>query len=255
MRVARERSYGSSAEQGWDTTISTNVMYNQSPSLWTRWAPPAVRNLIALNFVLWLASIVFLQRGFDMASLFGLHYFGSEAFRPFQLITYQFLHSTESIQHVFFNMFALFMFGAPVEYRWGTKRFLIFYLLCGVSAALTQELSWWWDLRDIAGYALIALPSGTVTTAEFLNILTTVGASGSVFGILLACGMLFPNSIVRVYFVLPLKMKYFVILYGAFELFAGIYNTWGNVAHFAHLGGMLGGIVLILLWRKKGIIN
>lgn len=230
-------------------------MYTQPSSGWTRWAPPAVRNLIALNFVIWIASLLFLNMGMDLSDRFGLHYLGAEAFRPYQLITYQFLHSTSSIQHVFFNMLALFMFGAPVEYRWGTKRFLIFYLLCGVSAALTQELSWWWDLREVLQYALINLPSGTVTTADFLNLLTTVGASGSVFGVLLACGMLFPNSTVNVYFVFPVKMKYFVIIYGAIELFAGIHNTWGSVAHFAHLGGMLGGIILILLWRKKGVID
>lgn len=229
-------------------------MYTDSSSRWTRWAPPAVRNLIALNFVIWIASLVFERMGVDLAEIFGLHYIGADAFRPYQLLTYQFLHSTTSLQHVFFNMLALYMFGAPIEYRWGTKRFLIFYLLCGISAGLTQELSWWWDLRGIKEYALIALPSGTIPTAEFLDMLTTVGASGSVFGVLLGCGMLFPNSIVSIYFIFPMKMKYFVLLYGAIELFAGIHNTWGNVAHFAHLGGMLGGIILILLWRKKGII-
>ena len=231
------------------------MYYSQPPSAWTRWAPPATRNLIVINLLLWLASLVFLRRGLDLGELFGLHYFDAELFRPYQLITYQFLHSTTSFEHVFFNMFALWMFGAPVEYQWGWKRFLLFYLLCGVTAGLTQELSWWWDLRDITRYAYINLPTGIVGVPEFLNLLTTVGASGAVFGILLACGMLYPNSVVRIYFILPLKMKYFVILYGLFELFAGISNTWGSVAHFAHLGGMLGGIILILLWRKKGVIR
>lgn len=230
-------------------------MYRQSPSAWTRWAPPAVRNLIVLNFLFWLASLVFLRRGLDLGELFGLHYFGAEAFRIYQLVTYQFLHSTSSFEHVFFNMFALWMFGTSVEYQWGSQRFLFFYLLCGITAGLTQEFAWWWDLRDITSYAYVTLPSGIVGVPEFLNLLTTVGASGAVFGILLACGMLFPNSVVRIYFVLPMKMKYFVLLYGAFELFAGISNSWGEVAHFAHLGGMLGGIILILLWRKKGVIR
>lgn len=227
----------------------------QNSSAWTRWAPPVTRNLILINLVLYLASIVLLRRGIDLPELFGLHYIGSEAFRPWQLITYQFLHSTQSFDHVFSNMFALFMFGAAVENVWGQKRFLIYYLLCGISAALVQEVSWWWDLGSaLKGYTSVATPTGVVPVAEFLTYLNTIGASGSVFGILLAAGMLFPNSHVFVGFLIPVRMKYFVVLYGLFELFAGIHNTWGNVAHFAHLGGMLGGIILILLWRKRGKI-
>lgn len=233
----------------------TTEMYNSSSSWWTRFAPPAVRNLIAVNLLLWLTSLVLLNRGIDLAELFGLHYLGAESFRPYQLLTYQFLHSTSSFEHVLFNMFALFMFGSSVEYQWGSKRFLLFYLLCGITAGLTQEASWWWELRDLAHYAYIQTPDGVLGIPSYLNLLITVGASGSVFGILLACGMLFPNSIVRIYFILPMRMKYFVLLYGLFELGAGIHNTGGTVAHFAHLGGMLGGIILILLWRKKGVIR
>ena len=152
-------------------------------------------------------------------------------------------------------MFALYMFGSSIEYFWGSKRYLIYYLLCGISAGLVQELSWYYELREVVQYASVQLPSGIVPLDTFLSMLNTVGASGAIFGILLASGVLFPNSYVLIGFAIPLKMKYFVFLYGAFELFAGIHNTWGQVAHFAHLGGMIGGAILIYLWRKKGVIR
>ena len=227
----------------------------QSSSAWTRWAPPATRNLIVINFIIYFASVLLLRRGFDLAEVAGLHYFESSAFRVWQLLTYQFLHSTASIEHVLSNMFALYMFGSSIEYFWGSKRYLIYYLLCGISAGLVQELSWHYELREVVQYASVQLPSGIVPLDTFLSMLNTVGASGAVFGILLASGVLFPNSYVLIGFAIPLKMKYFVFLYGAFELFAGIHNTWGQVAHFAHLGGMIGGAILIYLWRKKGVIR
>ena len=226
-----------------------------SSSAWTRWAPPVTRNLIVINFIIYLASSVFLRRGFDLTEVAGLHYFGSSSFGLWQLLTYQFLHSTSSIDHVLSNMFALFMFGSSIEAYWGSKRFLLYYILCGISAGLVQELSWYYELREVVQYASVQLPTGVIPIDGFLSMLNTVGASGAVFGILLASGVLFPNSYILVGFVFPLKMKYFVFLYGAFELFAGVYNTWGNVAHFAHLGGMLGGALLIYLWRKKGVIQ
>ena len=112
-----------------------------------------------------------------------------------------------------------------------------------------------YELGDLSGYELIRTEAGLYSTKDFLNLLVTVGASGSVFGILLAFGMLFPNAYVFVGFFIPMKAKYFVFLYGALELYLGVHNTGGGVAHFAHLGGMIGGLILILLWRKKGEIS
>ena len=227
----------------------------QSSSAWTRWAPPVTRNLIVINLLIYITSVLLLRRGIDLNELGGLHYFGASNFHFWQLITYQFLHSTASIDHVLSNMFALFMFGSSIEYFWGSKRYLIYYLLCGVSAGLVQELSWYYELQEVMRYDFVQLPSGLIARDAFLALLNTVGASGAVFGILLASGVLFPNSYVLIGFALPLKMKYFVFLYGIIELYAGIHNTWGQVAHFAHLGGMIGGAILIYLWRKKGIIR
>lgn len=230
-------------------------MMQQPSSAWSRWAPPAVRNLIVINFIIWIASMVLLRRGIDVNDLLGLHYFSAPKFSFVQLFTYMFLHSTSSIEHVFSNMFALWIFGSTIEQVWGAKRFLLFYIVSGLSAALMQELSWMYELGDLSGYEFIRTEAGVYSKQAFLDLLVTVGASGSVFGILLAFGMLFPNAYVFVGFFIPMKAKYFVFLYGALELYLGVHNTGGGVAHFAHLGGMIGGLILILLWRKKGEIS
>ena len=167
--------------------------------------------------------------------------------------------------HLFSNMFSLYMFGRLLEMVWGTRRFLIYYLVCGVGAALVQQLTWRWGMHDaMAGALMYANPSvpadqiSAMSYAELLNYCEayvnnyiTVGASGSVFGILLAFGMMFPNATIFLLFPpMPLKAKWLVIGYGVFELFCGVANTAGdNVAHFAHLGGMLFGFILIMLWK------
>lgn len=227
----------------------------QPSSLWSRLAPPVVRNLIVINLIIWIASIVLLRRGIDLNDLLGLHYFTADKFRLFQLVSYTFLHDTSSLEHVLSNMFAVWMFGSAIEQVWGSRRFIFFYILCGISAGLTQELSWMYELRGIEGYQMVDIGTELLSTRAFLDLLITVGASGSVFGLLLAYGMLFPNSYVFVGFFIPLKAKYFVLIYGALELYLGTHNTGGSVAHFAHLGGMIGGLILILLWRKRGEIS
>ena len=227
----------------------------QPSSLWSRLAPPVVRNLIVINLIIWVASIVLLRRGIDLNDLLGLHYFAADKFRLFQLVSYIFLHSTSSLEHVLSNMFAVWMFGSAIEQVWGSRRFILFYMLCGISAGLTQELFWMYELSGIEGYQMVDIGTEILSTRAFLDLLITVGASGSVFGLLLAYGMLFPNSYVFVGFFIPLKAKYFVLIYGALELYAGTHNTGGSIAHFAHLGGMIGGLILILLWRKKGEIS
>lgn len=224
----------------------------QQTSAWTRWAPPVTRNLIVINLLLWLASQALLRHGIDLDSLFGLHYFAASDFRLYQFVSYIFLHSRSGLDHVLSNMFALWMFGSTIERLWGRDRFLLYYILCGVSAGLMQQLSWLYELGDLSSYAGVTTELGVIPVESYLNMLLTIGASGSVFGILLAFGMLFPNVRIYLYFLFPVKAKYFVCLYGALELFLGVSNTGGSVAHFAHLGGMIGGLILILLWRHKG---
>jgi membrane associated rhomboid family serine protease len=187
-----------------------------------------------------------------MIDLFGLHFPGTSNFRFFQFFTYMFMHDTHSIEHVFFNMFAVYMFGRVLEQVWGPKRFLLFYLVTGLGAALTQELTWLWTVRSIASANHISIAQ-QIAFDPNVHQIVTVGASGAVFGILLAFGILFPNVPLYIMFVpIPIKAKYFVIGYGLLELFLGIAGFSGdNVAHFAHLGGMIFGFFMIMYWKKK----
>ena len=167
-----------------------------------------------------------------------------------------FLHDTSSLSHVFFNMFAVYMFGRVLENVWGPKRFLIFYIVSGLGAAVVQEAVWFFNLRELvfASQDYINLNGAQIISkSEYMNYFVTIGASGSVFGILLAFGMLFPNVPLYLMFIpVPIKAKYFVVFYGLAELFMGVANFGGdNVAHFAHLGGMLFGYFLIRYWRKN----
>ncbi len=219
--------------------------------------PPITKNLIIINALVYFASIVTPNIGIDLYKYLGLHYFTASDFNPAQFITYMFMHG--SFSHIFFNMFAVFMFGSTLEQYWGAKRYLIFYFVAGVGAGLIQELAWYIDLREILSLSegtMINVGAGQVIAKEvLLNKVITVGASGSIFGLLLAFGMLFPNSSIYVMFIpIPIKAKYFVIFYGLVELFLGVANFSGdNVAHFAHLGGMLFGFFLIKYWKKKDI--
>lgn len=264
--------------------------------------PEVVKNILIINGILYLATVVLGNRGADLTDLLGLHYFQSDKFRIYQFITYMFMHG--SFMHIFFNMFAVWMFGAAVENVWGPKKFLIFYIITGLGAAIAHYGIVYFEIQPVLGLfndyisgpsheKLIALVNSeafrsfsssdmvehyntftreynellatnpdealkiSVTymsqfKADMLNAPVVVGASGAVFGLLLAYGMLFPNSIIYIYFALPLKAKYFVILYGAIELFSGIAQVEGdNVAHFAHLGGLVTGFLLIMFWRRK----
>ena len=244
---------------------------NNSRSSFAGNLPPVTLNIIIINVIVWLAQVVFLRQGIDLTDMFGLHYVESKGFRIYQLVTYMFLHDTGSFMHVFSNMFAVFMFGRTLEHVWGSKRYLSFYMITGIGAALVQMLVVFLRIQSLKsgmsleaieevysqGYRFLQQNMNYVPDAQgSLNLLlnsVTVGASGAVFGILLAFGMLFPNAelfIIPIPF--PIKAKWFVIGYGVFELFFGIGNFSGdNVAHFAHLGGMLFGIFMILYWRKK----
>jgi len=212
--------------------------------------PLVVKNLLIINFVFFLATIAFdYVWHIDLAKYLGLHYIGASDFRPYQFVTYMFMHG--NFAHIFFNMFALWMFGNSIENAWGPKRFLIFYMVCGIGAGLTQELVQYIQLHDIVeNYQYVRLSGQNIPVDDYLNMLTTVGASGAVYGILLAFGMMWPDSRIYIYFAIPIKAKYFVIIYGLLELFMG-FNSVDNVAHFAHVGGMLWGFLLILYWRHK----
>ncbi|MDP1621594.1 MAG: rhomboid family intramembrane serine protease [Bacteroidales bacterium] len=259
--------------------------------------PPVVKNLLIINGLFFLATLSFESAfGIDLVSLLGLHYFQSDLFSPYQFVSYMFLHG--SFSHVLWNMFALWMFGYLLENVWGSKRFLTYYFVTGIGAAIIQTFVNWIDISSIQAAARAYGASPTLdgfvgfvrhhyplyyqsegTLSSFINEWTmskngvgyasqsveyirqlmklrmdvpTVGASGAVYGILLAFGMMFPNMLVYIYFLFPIKAKWIVILYGAFELFSGISNNPGdNIAHFAHLGGMIFGFFLIIYWKKN----
>lgn len=206
--------------------------------------PPVVKNLLILNVLFFLADISLQTRGIDLTQWLGLHYITAQDFYPWQFITYMFMHGNFS--HLFFNMFALWMFGYALENHWGSKRFLVYYLITGVGAALIQTGVLALEIRGMTQ----GLPP--FAAQHYINQIVTVGASGAVYGILLAFGMCFPNAPIFLYFSFPIKAKWFVIIYGVIELFAGIGGTADGVAHFAHLGGMIFGLLLILYWRKHG---
>ena len=212
--------------------------------------PTVTKNLLIINVLCFFGVIVAGRYGVDAEGLFSLHFFLAPDFNLAQLVTYMFMHA--NFQHIFFNMFALWMFGRVLEQVWGPKRFLTYYLVCGIGAGLVQEIVQYIQYASVLqGYDAVNTGLGTIPMAEYLNLMRTVGASGAVYGILLAFGMLFPNSEMFVFpLPMPIKAKYFVMGYFVIELVLGL-SAGDNVAHFAHLGGMLFGLALIIYWRKK----
>jgi len=215
--------------------------------------PPVVKNLIIINVLVYVAQVTFgSNANFDIDHMFALHDVRSVYFKPYQLITHMFMHG--GIDHLFFNMFALWMFGSLLENYWGAKRFLQFYLICGLGAALLHLGVLYFELKPV-WETFQAMPKEIKDQWEYSNRFrlneATVGASGAIFGCLAAFGYLFPNSLIYVYFLFPMKAKWFVLIYAGFELWLGVRNSAGdNVAHFAHLGGALAGIIIILIWNK-----
>jgi membrane associated rhomboid family serine protease len=215
--------------------------------------PPVVKNLLIINVLVFLAQVTFQSNEhFSIENMFALHDVRSVYFKPYQLLTHLFLHG--SIGHIFFNMFALWMFGQTLENRFGSKRFLIFYFVSGLGAALLHLGVLYFDLQPV-WEAFRSLPpeqqAEIAQSPAFKINVETVGASGAIFGCLAAFGYLFPNTMIYVYFLLPLKAKWFVLIYAGLELWMGIRNSAGdNVAHFAHLGGALAGFLLVLFWNK-----
>ena len=207
--------------------------------------PTITKNLLIINVLCFFARLAFASHGIDIDELFGLHFFLASHFQPWQLFTYMFMHA--SWQHIFFNMFALWMFGRIIEQVMGPKRFLTYYLVCGIGAGLAQELAQYIHFLTIASnYSLLSHEQ----LAYALNGWNTVGASGAVYGILLAFGMTFPEERMFIFpLPVPIKAKYFIIGYAVIELLSALSLKGDGVAHMAHLGGMLVGFLLLLYWR------
>ena len=209
--------------------------------------PIVTRYLLIANLLVFLLTGILQRYGIDLNALGGLHYVSAGSFHWWQPITYMFLHANMS--HIFFNMFAVWMFAPMIENEWGARRFSIYYLVCGLGAAAVQELVWMLMLSNMSTSVDMA------TLAHYAYYMNTIGASGAVFGILLAFGWLYPDVPMFIIFLpIPIRARTFVIIYALIELFAGLGSVAGfsmdNVAHFAHLGGMLFGWLLILYWRK-----
>lgn len=213
---------------------------------------PVVLNLIIINTLIFLAQGIFGDQLYAIQELFGLHTVQSVYFKPYQLLTYMFLHG--NFEHLFFNMFILFMFGTSVENYIGSKKFLLYYILCGVGAALLHMAILYFQLQPAFDY-INQLPSPEKETLlhdsrrVFNGV--TIGASGAIYGCLLAAGYFFPNAIVNLWFFMPIKLKWYVLALGVIEFFLGIRNSAGDtVAHFAHLGGAATGLLILLIWNK-----
>lgn len=209
--------------------------------------PIVTRYLLIANFAIFFIAAIVQRYGIDLNAIGGLHYWSASSFHWWQPITYMFLHANFS--HIFFNMFAVWMFAPVIEQQWGTRRFALYYLVCGLGAALIQELVWMAMLSNMSATYDIA------TLTHYAYFLNTIGASGAVFGILFAFGWLYPDVPMYILFIpVPIRARVFVIIYALIELFAGLGSVAGfsadNVAHFAHLGGMLFGWLLILYWKK-----
>lgn len=241
--------------------------------------PTVVKNLVFINAIVllmdWVGNGQFL--GLDLGRTLGLHYISSPEFRPWQLVTYMFAHG--SLFHLLGNMMGLFFLGAPLEYRWGSKRFLTYYMICGVGAALINMGVQAWEYNNLAAVLsdeeLLGMKHGGMAWLQSyadtggevspdlimlaqLFFTPMVGASGAVFGILIAFGMLYPNVELMIFpLPIPIKAKYFVTLYGLYTVYAGyagiagLPGGGGNIAHFAHLGGLVVGFITLMIWKRR----
>ncbi len=216
--------------------------------------PTVTKNLLIINVLAYLVGMVFGIHSGGFNDLFGLHFFLAPDFGVYQLVTYMFMHA--SLSHLFFNMFALWMFGCIVERTWGARKFLFFYMVCGIGAGLLQEMAqlvqyYMLAAENVKGFNFSHILSVANANAAFLNSWTTVGASGAIYGILLAFGMLYPEERMFIFpLPVPIKAKFFVVGYAAIELFMAFSTSGDGVAHLAHLGGMLFGFLLIRYWRR-----
>ena len=209
------------------------------------------KNLLVINILAFLASWVLQRSGVDLNALLGLHFFKASDFHFYQFFTYMFLHG--GFTHILFNMFALWMFGSVIERVWGPKKFLFYYIVCGVGAGIVQEMAQYGSYlyQGLADYQYVSMGGAQISMDSYINLWTTIGASGAVYGILLAFGMIFPNERMFIIpFPFPIKAKWLIVGYIAIELFSAMSGPGDGVAHMAHLGGMLFGYLLIRYWRN-----
>lgn len=209
------------------------------------------KNLLVINILAWIATWVLQRSGIDLNAMFGLHFFLASDFRLYQFMTYMFLHG--GFTHLLFNMFALWMFGGVIERVWGSKKFLFYYIVCGVGAGIVQELVQYanYSIQGLAAYEYVSAGGIKMSMDSYINLWTTIGASGAVYGILLAFGMIFPNE--RLFIIpipFPIKAKWLILGYIVIEVVSAMSGPGDGVAHMAHLGGMLFGFLLIRYWRK-----
>ncbi|WP_288280301.1 rhomboid family intramembrane serine protease [uncultured Prevotella sp.] len=218
--------------------------------------PIVTRNLLIINVLVYLLASVVELGGKSLTDWGALHFFMASDFHVYQFITYQFLHG--GFTHLFFNMFALWMFGCVIENVWGPKKFIFYYIFCGIGAGLCQEMV---QYISFAADGLTSLDPAQVlnvngqrlmTVDQIMNLSSTIGASGAVYGILLAFGMTFPNERIFIFpLPIPIKAKWFVAIYAIIEFVSAMSSVGDGVAHMAHIGGMLFGFLLILYWRKR----
>jgi len=253
------------------------MSYNFQPTTFKR-LPDVIKNLLIINGLFFVGTIVLQNFKIDLIKELGLFLPGSPNFEPFQFVTSMFLHSTTNYGHIIMNMFMLWMFGNMLENLWGSKRFLIYYMITGLGAGLLYvgvnyvEAMMFKNQLLEAGMSHADLTSLITTSSYDSSILNkisedvlrgywlayntpVIGASGAVYGVLMAFGMTFPNMKIYLYFLVPIKAKWVVLGMGAYELFLGFRPEGSDIAHFAHLGGMLFGFLLIKYWQKKGIGN
>ncbi len=208
--------------------------------------PAITKNLIIINVIMLVVTMI--NENF-MYEHFSLFYFASDWFKPYQFITHMFMHG--GFWHLFFNMYTLFIFGSVLENVWGSKKFFIYYMATGIGAALFHELVMYIQVASMQSALAVGDLAARASYQALLNT-PTVGASGAIYGLLLAYGMLFPNNVLTLIFPpISLKAKWLVLIFGAIELTLGLTNSGGNIAHFAHLGGMIFGLLLILFWKKN----
>lgn len=213
--------------------------------------PVVTKNLLIINILVFIATYVVRGMNIDLNDIFGLHFFLASDFRIWQFFTYMFMHG--GFTHILMNMFMLWMFGMVVENVWGPRKFLFYYIVCGVGAGLCQELAQYatYLVEGLANFDSVRVGTTVLPMDVYLNMMNTVGASGAIYGVLLAFGMLFPEE--RMFIIpipVPIKAKWIIMGSIVVELFSAIGTSNDGVAHLAHLGGMLFGFILIRYWKK-----
>jgi len=247
--------------------------------------PQVTKNLLLLNITVFIVVLILAQQGNDYTGLLGAHYINSPLFQPFQMITYMFMHSLNDFLHIIFNMLLLVMFGAHLERLWGPKRFFLFYFACGIGAFALYNAIGVWEIMELKrqlvsmGYDISTMDSilinnfpldetanleremmnkgGADIVNKYFRMIQTpmVGASGALFGVLAAFGVLFPNTQLMLIFPpIPIKAKYLIGAYFIFEVYNS-FNSNDQIAHLAHVGGAIVGVILVLIWRKTDRSN